>query len=308
MKTEQQPTSSLTAQKKTTLRGMICTLSGGICWGFSGTCGQYLLQYYEIDAFWLTAMRMLTSGTLLLIFLLLSQPASLKLIWQNKTDVGYLFSFALIGLLSCQVTYLKAIQYTNAGTATVLQYLGPLLIMMYTCLKSRRLPSGKETLAILFALSGTFLLATHGNIHSLAISPLGLFWGLCAAIGLFLYTLLPTGIIAKYGSKIITGYGMFIGGIFLALAIQIWQVPILLDTKGILALFAIILIGTLAAFTLYLQGVQDIGAVNASMLASVEPVAATLFSALWLHSSFAPLDFIGFLLIITTVFLLAKSN
>ena len=306
--TATKPITSNQEKAQKNLRGIVCTLTGGICWGFSGACGQYLFQNYTIDAFWLTAMRMLCSGTVLLFFLLLRQPASLKPIWHHKKDVRQLFLFALIGLLSCQVTYLKAIEYTNAGTATVLQYLGPLLIMLYACCKSRRMPSPKEAIAIFLALLGTFLLATHGNIEHLVISTQGLFWGLCAAIGLFFYTLLPTGIIATYGSKVVTGYGMFLGGLCLSLVLRLWAIPIPLDLKGYFALFAIIIIGTLAAFTLYLQGVQDIGAVKASMIASVEPVAATIFSALWLHSTFSLLDFVGFLCIITTVFLLAKPN
>ena len=89
--------------------------------------------------------------------------------------------------------------------------------------------------------------------------------------------------------------------------VRIWQIPVHLDMAGILALAGIIIIGTLVAYTLYMQGVQDIGAVKASMLASVEPVSATLFSALWLDTSFVFMDFIGFLLIMSTVFLLAKK-
>ena len=293
--------------KNIALRGILCTLAGGACWGFSGACGQFLFQEYQIDAFWLTAMRMLISGILLLGYLLAAQPTKLKVIWQEKQDVQQLLFFALIGLLACQFTYLKAIEHTNAGTATVLQYLGPLLIMIYACVKGSRLPSKNEGIAIIFALAGTFLLATHGNVHTLVISTQGLFWGIGAAIGLFFYTLIPTRIIAKFGSWVVTGYGMLIGGGCLALVMRIWQIPVHLDLAGFLALAGIIIIGTLVAYTLYMQGVQDIGAVKASMLASVEPVSATLFSALWLGTSFVFMDFIGFLLIMSTVFLLAKK-
>lgn len=293
--------------KNIALRGIFYTLAGGACWGFSGACGQFLFQAYQIDAFWLTAARMLISGILLLGYLLVTQPIKLKTIWQDKQDVRQLLFFAIIGLLACQFTYLKAIEHTNAGTATVLQYLGPLLIMVYACIKGSRLPSRREAIAIVFALAGTFLLATHGNIHTLVISTQGLFWGIGAAIGLFFYTLIPTRIIGKFGSWVVTGYGMLIGGSCLALATRIWQVPVHLDLAGILALAGIILIGTLVAYTLYMQGVQDIGAVKASMLASIEPVSATLFSALWLDTSFVFMDLIGFLLIMSTVFLLAKK-
>ena len=69
-----------------------------------------------------------------------------------------------------------------------------------------------------------------------------------------------------------------------------------------------VICGTLMAHPLYLQGVNDIGPVKASMLASVEPVAATVLSGGWLKSDFVFMDFIGFVCIIATVFLLAKAD
>ena len=59
---------------------------------------------------------------------------------------------------------------------------------------------------------------------------------------------------------------------------------------------------------MYLQGVKEVGPVKSSMLASVEPVSAALFSALWLGSSFTVTDIIGFVLILATVFILAKKS
>ena len=75
----------------------------------------------------------------------------------------------------------------------------------------------------------------------------------------------------------------------------------------VFGVLAISIIGTAIAFSLYLQGIQEIGAVKASMLASIEPVAATLFSFVWLKTPFSSIDIIGFVFIMTTVFLLSKK-
>lgn len=133
-------------------------------------------------------------------------------------------------------------------------------------------------------------------------------WGIFAAMGLMLYTLLPSGIISKWGSLVVTGYGMLIGGIFLAVVVQVWNIKVSLDIRKLLTVSAIVIIGTVIAFTLYLQGVSDIGAVKASVLASVEPVSAVLFSVLWLGTSFMIIDVIGFACIMGTVFLLTKKE
>ena len=68
------------------------------------------------------------------------------------------------------------------------------------------------------------------------------------------------------------------------------------------------MIGTALAFTLYLQGVSDIGSVKASMIACVEPVSATVISALWLKTKFTGIDIVGLMAILTAVLLLSKKD
>jgi drug/metabolite transporter (DMT)-like permease len=216
--------------------------------------------------------------------------------------------FALLGLAFSQYTYLASIDHSNAGTATVLQYLGPVLIMGLVCLKNLRLPTWKEAVAVVLAVGGTFLLATHGNPKTMVLSRQGLMWGLLSAVSLALYTLLPAKIIPKWGSMLVTGWAMLLGGIAMALVSKVWTIPVSLDLYGWLAVSGMVVMGTLLAYTMYLQGVADIGGVRASMLASVEPVSATLFSVFWLGTQFMWIDLAGFVCIMATVFLLAKKE
>lgn len=290
------------------VRGVLCTLIGGVLWGFSGACGQYLFTHYDVSSAWLTAVRMLTAGVLLTIFNLCRQKEKAVGILRDKKDAVQLVLFALLGLLFSQYSYLTAISYSNAGTATVLQYLGPAMIMVLVCVTSKRLPTKIETIAVVLAIFGTFLLATHGNISSMVLTKLGLIWGLLAALSLVTYTMLPSKLIPKWGSMIITGYGMLIGGIVISCILRLWSIPVHIGIDGWLAIGGVAILGTLVAYTMYMQGVGDIGPVKASMLASVEPVSATVFSVFWLHTSFVWIDFIGFVCIISTIFLLTKRE
>ncbi len=140
------------------------------------------------------------------------------------------------------------------------------------------------------------------------ISSQGLFWGLASAVALALYTMLPGNLISKYGSTVVVGFGMLIGGIFLFFLFGYWNYEITFDTAMILGVGAIVVIGTALAFTLYLQGVSDIGSVKASMIACVEPVSATVISALWLGTKFTVIDVAVLLAILAAVLLLAKKD
>ncbi|MEG2144779.1 MAG: EamA family transporter, partial [Oscillospiraceae bacterium] len=253
-------------------------------------------------------VRMIAAGIILILIGAIKSPQKMAGIWKDKHAVLDLILFSIAGLMFCQYAYINAIAYSNAGTATVLQYTAPVFIMIYVCLRNKKPPTKLEGFCVLLAIGGTFLLSTHGNIKTMVLSSQALQWGLFAALGLAFYTLLPVNIMAKWSSTVVTGYGMLIGGVVLSLLGRVWNLYTPLDFKGFLIIGVITLVGTLLAFWLYLQGVHDIGAVKASMLASVEPLSATLFAAFWLKSKISPIDIVGFSMIMATVFLLAKRK
>ena len=294
--------------KRQYLMGIICTLVGAIFWGFSGASSEYLMNIYHVPASWILMVRMLGAGVILFAVLLPKHKDKLMGIWKDSVSWKSLLVFSILGLMANQLSFLFAISYTDAGTATVLQYLAPVMILIYVCASSQKLPNSKEFIGICLTLAGIFLITTHGNIHSLAISPMGLTWGLLAALTLAIYNLVPTKIIGKWGALIVTCYGMLIGGIVEAVLFEQWKVQVHLDFSGIGALFIVVVFGTILPYTLYLKGVQLIGAVKASMIAAVEPLAATVFTILLLGTQFTPMDIVGFILITTTVILLAYKD
>jgi len=291
-----------------TALGVLCTVLGGVFWGLSGSCGQFLFENYGVQSIWLTAVRMLFAGIVLTVWGLFRKRGAMAGIWKDKKDALQLITFSLLGLLFSQYTYLEAIANSNAGTATVLQYLGPVMIMVWVCLRGRKLPNAREAVSVALALTGTWLLATHGDPGSMVLSPAALFWGLTTALSLVFYTLLPVRIIGRWGSVPVTAFGMLIGGAVLMFGAGVWRYGVPLDLPGLLALSGVVLGGTVLAYTLYLTGVQLIGPVRASVLASVEPVSATIFATLWLGSPFTWLDLIGYVCILSTVFLLAEKE
>ena len=288
--------------------GVLITLIAAIFWGFSGTCAQYIFDSFNADPTYLTAVRLLAAGLILVVIGFFIDRPNMTAIWTDRKSALLLIFFSITGFLFCQLSYMKAISYSNSGTATILQYLGPVLIMIVSCFLARKLPKRKEVFAIAMALVGVFFIATHGHIDSMVITPLGLSWGLWSAVALMLYTMLPGKIIEKYGSIAVTGYGMLLGGIILCVGCKIWNAPMVYDIKCIIAFIAIVIFGTILPFTMYLIGVNRCGAVKASMLASIEPVAATVFMVVWLKVPFQIMDFVGFMCIFVTIFLLTKKE
>lgn len=295
-------------------RGVIAALVGGAMWGFSGTCAQYLYQHYEIDPLFITWVRMLGSGILFLILLASTQRGKLRAIAGDNRELERLALFGIAGLFLCQFTYTTSVNATNAGTATVLQSLNTVFILAATCLMMRRAPRAMELGGLALALVATWLIATKGNLTALMIPPAGLAWGLINAASCTFYIMYPKHLFARWGSLPVTGIGMLIGGIA---AVAIWGLgglwgapPVVpqLGLDGVLVLAAIVVVGTLAAFGLYLHGVSIVGSVKGGLLGTTEPASAMVFAALWLGTMFTWADWIGLVLMMAMIFLVTLSG
>ena len=291
-----------------TSKGALITIGAGLLWGFSGCCSQYIFNNFTIAPITLTSMRLITAGIILILLGFKKNGNSMLDIFKDHIGTVQLILFSLLGMMMCQLSYMISIDETNSGTATVLQYVGPIFIVIAGCFMSHRLPTKKELFSLLLTALGVFFIATQGNIHSMVITHRGLIWGLISAFALMLNNLLPVKILQKYGSIPVTGYGMLIGGLSLMLFFGTWKDTIPTETNFILAFLGIAILGTVVSFTAYLYGLSLCGPVKASMLSSVEPVSATIIMVVWLKVPLHPVTLIGFTCIITTIMILTKPE
>lgn len=288
-------------KRKMQTAGIWYTLGGGMCWGLSGCFGQYLFQDKGITAEWLVTVRLVFAGLLLLLLGLICTGKRMGDIWKDTKDRRKIVLFALAGMLTCQYTYFAAIQYSNAGTATVLQSLAPLVILSIVCVKEKRLPRKFEAGAIFCALLGVFLMSTHGDIHTMSITALALFFGIAAAVSVAIYNLLSGELLRKYGVYAVVGYAMFIAGLAMLVVVRPWTYEIMFDGGVFGATAGVVVIGTAVAFSLYLKGVSLVGPFMGSLLGMVEPITAVIISLVFLEADFHVMDFVGFVLILGTV-------
>ena len=291
--------------KKNDNTGMLSTFVGGTLWGINGVMGNYLFLNKNVTTPWLIPYRLILAGFLLLSYLYYKKGSKIFDILKNPKDLLQIVLFGLIGMLGTQYTYFSAIQFSNAAIATVLTYFGPTLVLIYMCLREKRKPLKYEIVSICLSSFGVFLLATHGDITSLQISFKALVWGILSALSVVFYTVQPESLLKKYGASIVVAWGMMIGGIFITFVTKPWNISVTFDFVTFLVLMLIIVFGTIIAFILYLTGVNIIGPTKASIIACIEPVAATICAILFLGVRFDFLDLIGFICIISTIFIVA---
>ncbi len=293
-----------------TTRGVVLTLIGGTFWGFSGTCAKFLMDGYGLDPVWIVAVRQFFAGWLFLALACASprDRESLRGLVAARGG-GWRGLAMLVATAACMmlnsVCYNVAVKLTNSATATVLQTLALVVLMVYACVRARRSPRRRELAGLALALGGTFLIATGGDPSHLSMPLDGLLWGIATCFTYALYSAVPEGLLKRWGSPVVNAVTMLASGTVLMLATRPWESAPAFDAAGVAGVVAIVVVGTFLAYALYMQGVKDLGPLRASMLGTSEPIAATVFSVLWLGTTFAPTDLAGFVMIIVMVYLTA---
>ena len=274
--------------------------------GVGGSLAQFLFQRRGVNVDWLVTMRLLSAGIVLLFIAAIRQGHKIFAVW--KVDAVSLILFALLGMLAVQYTYMAAINASNSATATLLQFTAPAMIAVWLALSRRRLPMAHELAAIGFAMLGTFLLVSHGQLGRLSISPAALLWGLAAAAAAAFNSLQPVRLLREHGAALVGGWGMLVGGLALCLLHEPWKVQGLWDGRAYAFLAFILVFGTLAAFYLYITALKLIGAQTSSLLTCAEPLSAAILAVWWLGAGWSGTDWLGAGLILLTIALLANSQ
>lgn len=289
--------------------GLFMILTGATLWGLSGPLIQWFFQRTAMSSIDYLVIRLLLAGVFILCFLL-TKKQNIFRIWRQPRHLLHLIIFSILGMLGAQYAFIETVHISNAVTATLFQFLGPVLITIYVAIQNKKLPSTIQVLAIFSALIGTYFIITNGSAHNIVMSKETILFGLLTAIGFTFYTLHPTSLIQRWGTTLIIGWGMLIGGIALFIynhSFEWKQFSQTFTLSTFSMLILIIIIGTLS-FLLYIGSLKYLSATETSILSSIEPLVATIVSITWLKESFGVYQLLGGICIVIAVIFLTMPN
>lgn len=289
-------------------KGFIAAFMAGLLWGASSPIAQYLFENKGITSAWLVPYRLVSAGFLLFLYAVLIKKQPPFDVWKEKRDGMRQIAFAVLGMMGMQYSFFASVQETNAGTATIFQYLNPAMLIIYFAIIYKVAPKTKEIIAVICSVSGIFLVATHGNFHELSISPKGILLGMIVALTTCFYGVLPGPLLKKYPAEIICAWAMIVGGGVLMAVTKPWEIEAHVDWIVVVCFMTIVIFGTIFPFCFYLASLKSVGSVYAGLLSSVEPVAATVLAAVFLGTTFQMIDVVGFVLVLSTLFILSYHS
>ncbi|MCW3790258.1 EamA family transporter [Paenibacillus sp. LS1] len=292
-------------------KGLLFVFIGAIFWGIGGTVAKKLFQQYAIDLGWLVTIRLLIAGILLL-SIQCWKTGSCRNIFEILIDKKLSFQLiilGLVGMLGVQYTYMASIERGNAAVATLLQYLAPVMIIMYLLIREKSAPTKKDVYTVTLALIGSFFLLTNGSLSQLSVPSDAVVWGILSGVALAFYTLYAIRFLQKYDSLIIVGWAMIIGGVAISFIHPPWDMNFVnLPPEAYFYLMFVIIFGTMLAFWFYIESLNSLSPKESSLMGSLEPLAAVLTTVFWLKDSFGFFQWIGTACIIIMVFFLAFNR
>ena len=276
-----------------------------ILFAISGTCAKYLFND-GITAFQLIQMRTTLAFGGLLVWMCLKGPALLKI---SPKSLPYFICLGAFGIGAAQFFYLLAISKINVAAAILLHYTGPVFVALYVVLVQRQKLGINSAVAIIGTLFGCFLVVGAYNLQIVALNRAGIVAGIAAAIAFAVYSLLSDHGMRQYTPWTVLLYGL----LFAALMWNSLHPPLeaFLHQYSPLQWGLILFIGicgTIVPFGLYFEGIKRIKPTHASITATLEPISAGVFAALFLGEVMMTLQIIGGLTVIFSIILLQLNT
>ena len=291
-------------------KGISMALIAAILWGISGNFAEYIFIHSDITDLSYTTFRMLFSGIILLIYgIFLNSFSEFKKLIFDKKIMIKLVIYSFLGIMGLQYTFSKTISLSNAPLATLLQFLSPLIILVYISVENRIKPKLSEVILTLISLFGMFLMVTNGNLSNISVSPQALIMGIIFAMTFVFYIIYIKNFF-KYDMCLIVGLGMLLGSVSLAPFTNHLNFIQSMNRNDIISAFAFnVILGNVIPFYFFLESTRYIRPNITAIIGSFEPITALLISVFIMKTTtISFIQIIGVILIIGSVTLLSVKE
>jgi drug/metabolite transporter (DMT)-like permease len=259
----------------------------------------------------LTALRCTGAAAVLLVFLAVVAPARLRVTWR---EVPFLAAFGVVGVAFTQFLYYVAIGVMPVGIALVFEMTAPVFIALYVWLVRREKVRSRLWLALLLSLSGLVLVAEvwqdGGSLDSLGVGA-----ALLAALCLAAYYLMGERGTVTRDPVALTCWSFVAAAVFWAVAAPWWafdagvlseRVPMSLGSLELplwVLVLWIVVLGAVVPFWLSIAALRHLPPTAAGLVATVEPVFASIVAWLWLEQVLSAWQVAGGAVVLTGIVL-----
>ncbi len=264
--------------------GILLALSSAAAFGMAGPLAKSLLESGWSPAA-IVAVRV--GGA----FLILAIPTLIVLMrtgFPTFKQTRRLVLYGIVAVALAQLCYFNAVSYLSVGVALLLEYSAPVLLIGWHWWRNKKAPTAPVLIGAGVAMVG--MVAVLDLFSGLRLHPIGVLWGLGAALCLCAYFILSDDTDPSVTSSplLMTTVGTGVGALVLLAAGTVGIVPLAASTEAAtlagqtvpwwLPVVLIIAVAAAFAYPAGITAVRKLGSSLASFVALTEVVFAVVFA------------------------------
>lgn len=289
---------------KTSIKGgaVACILAAAALWGVIGLWNRRLMAggFSPTD---IVVVRNF-GGMLLLLAIFAIKDRSVFHI--QLAHLKYFLGTGIVSVVLFTCCYFTCQKLCSLSVASILLYTAPSFVVLLSAVLWKEPVTKKKLLALVLTLVGCALVCGVFS-GGLTVTPLGILLGLGAGFFYALYSIFGRYALAHYSSMTVTVWTFLIAGpASLVLLLKGSNALEVVQAQPSLALIAVglVVFSTVAPYILYTRGLAQVESGQASIIASLEPVVASLTGALVFGEALGLPAIAGILCVLAGVYIL----
>lgn len=285
--------------------GTLLIILAGIFWGSMGIFVRGLADLAGFTSIQIVSLRLTVAAVTFTLILLRKDIKGFRIALK---DIPLFLGLGLGSVLFFAACYFTAIQMMTLSIAAILLYTSPIWVMLMSLLFFHESMTKNKLLALIISFIGCVLVSGIGSGEG-NVTVMGILIGLGSGVGYGLYSILGTIALRRYSTYTVTTYTFIIaatGSVFLCSLPDLLHKVTACSDKPYLFLLIILtgLVTAVIPFLCYTLGLEQVEASRAAILATIEPMVATLIGIVVFHEYMTLMSVIGVVCIIAAIVLL----
>ncbi|GAA3522193.1 EamA family transporter [Aeromicrobium panaciterrae] len=280
--------------------GYVLVLVGAVLFGLNGGVSRVAMST-ELTPEMFTSLRITGATVAFVLYAALFRRSALRR--PVGTQLLLIIGLGLVGVVALQLTYNVAITRLPLGIALLIEYLAPVLVVLWVRFVRKEQVHPRMWLAVALAMVGLAVVSRVWN--GLTFDGLGVVMALLAAVSFAAYFLIAEHNVGIDDPLRVILWAFIVAAVVMNLVQPVWESPGLGGTTSMLGrlddvsappwlvLGWVVLLGTVAPFFLQMVALRHIPATIVTVVAMLEPVIANILGWAWFRESLTPVQVLG---------------
>lgn len=288
-----------TETKKTPRGAAASILAAAALWGIIGVWNRRLMAG-GLSPYSIVVVRNCGGLVLLLAVMALRDRSVFRV---ERQHLKYFFGTGVVSVVLFTVCYFSCQEICSLAVASILLYTAPAIVVVLSALLWREPVTKKKLLALGLTLVGCALVCGVFS-GSLTVTGGGIALGLGAGFFYALYSIFGRYALAHYGPMTVTVWTFVFAGAASLVLVRPAELAALAQPSMALTAVGLVVCSTVLPYILYTRGLARVEAGKASILASLEPVVASVAGVVLFGEPMSPLTAAGIVCVLAGVYIL----